>query len=678
MTTRLPKDESTDPTSAPDVGLSAPGKHHRSLHPALQGVSRHPWLTAFGILTLAIVVLVLLWDWNWFKGPIERQVEQRTGREFDIGGDLDVDLGWIATIRADQVRFGNAAWSQQPTMASADRVEFELELTPLFRRSVRIPELRLSQPVLNLETGPDRIGNWTFGAPGRMQPEFRRVWIDAGKLAFLDAAEKTDIKIDVVSDPPTDNNTAPPITAKGGGRWHGNRFTVQGRAESPLELRNPDSPYRIDARATAGPTRAHARGTLLDPLRLRDFDLKLALSGQNLENLYPLLGLALPASPPYSFDGRFTRKIAPEGKSGRVVWHYDGFTGKVGDSDLAGNASVETGGKRPYLRATLTSRRLDFDDLAGFVGAAPQAGRGETTNPELSALAAREDARSRVLPDTPYKLARLRAMDADVRWKALRISAPKLPLDDMDAHLKLEDGLLRLDPLNFGVAGGDIRSVIRMDAREATIRTRAQIAARGLNLRQLLPDAKLANDAIGKVGGTVAVAGSGNSIAKMLATSDGDIAIGMGRGQISNLLMEWAGLDIAEALKLLITKDRLVPVRCAFGDFTVRDGIMTTRALAFDTTDTIIIGDGTISLRDETLDLRLRPRPKDRSIFSLRSPLLVGGTFKDPSFRPDLKRVGLRGAIALTLASIAPPLALLATIELGPGEDSSCGGRYVK
>ena len=677
MTTRPPDSEPTPTPTPPDQ--PRPGRDHKtSRHPALPGLARHPWLTAFALLAVAIVVLVLLWDWNWFKGPIERQIEKRTGREFDIAGDLDVDLGWIATIRADQVRFGNAAWSQQPTMASVDRVEFELELKPLFRRNVRIPALRLRQPVLNLEIGPDRIGNWKFGASGKLQPEFRRVWIDAGKLAFLDAADKTDIKVDVISAPPKGDETAPPITAKGGGRWHGNRFTVQGRAESPLELRNPDSPYRLDARATAGTTRAHARGTLLDPLRLRDFDLKLALSGQNLEDLYPLLGLALPASPPYSFDGRFTRKIAPEGKSGRVVWHYDGFTGKVGDSDLGGNASVESGGKRPYLRALLTSRRLDFDDLAGFIGAAPQTGGGEATNPELAALAARQQARPRVLPDTPYKLDRLRAMDADVRWKALRISAPKLPLDDMDAHLKLEDGLLRLDPLNFGVAGGDIRSVIRMDAREATIRTRAQIAARGLNLRQLLPDAKLANDAIGKVGGTVAIAGSGNSIAKMLATSDGDIAIGMGSGQISNLLMEWAGLDIAEALKFLITKDRLVPVRCAFGDFTGRDGIMTTRALAFDTTDTIIIGDGTISLRDETLDLRLRPRPKDRSIFSLRSPLLVSGTFKNSSFRPDLKRVGLRGAIALTLASIAPPLALLATIEPGPGEDSSCGGRYVK
>ena len=139
-----------------------------------------------------------------------------------------------------------------------------------------------------------------------------------------------------------------------------------------------------------------------------------------------------------------------------------------------------------------------------------------------------------------------------------------------------------------------------------------------------------------------------------------------------------AGLDIAEALKFIVQGDRKIPIRCAFGDFGVRDGVMTTRALAFDTTDTIIVGEGTINLRDETLNLKLRPRPKDRSLFSLRSPLLVDGTFKDPEFHPDYGRVGLRGALALALGTIAPPAALLATLELGPGEDASCGGRYAK
>ncbi len=645
--------------------------HGKSASASSSVLRRHPLLSASIVLALAVVVLIVLWDWNWLKGPIERRVEARTGRAFEIGGDLDVDLGRIATIRADALTFGNAKWSKDPTMATTDRLEFRIELWPwLFKREVRIPDIRLSKPRLLLEKGPKSVGNWRFGKGGAL-PQFRRLWIDDGHLRFLDVAGRTDIDlaVDSASQRRDDTSTSPPIEVKGSGRWKNNTFTVSGRAESPLDLRDKQRPYRIDAHAQAGATKAHARGTLLDPLRLRDFDVQLALSGQDMADLFPLIGVATPMTSPYKLDGRFTR----EGNT----WHYDDFAGVVGDSDLAGDVSVETGRERPYLRAKLVSKRLDFDDLAGFIGAAPNM-RGNKTDPAMAAQAARRAAAGRVLPDKPYELHVLRAMDADVRLSATRINAPKLPLDNMDAHLMLENGLLRLEPLDFGVAGGNIRSNIRMDARAQTIRTRADIKARGLNLGKLLPTVELAQDAVGKVSGNMAVSGSGNSIAKMLATADGDIALGMGRGRISNLVMEWAGLDIAEALKFLIRGDRKIPIRCAFGDFSVDKGIMTSRAMAFDTTDTIIIGEGSISLRDESLNLKLRPRPKDRSIFSLRSPLLVSGSFKDPSFRPDLKRVGLRAAIALTLGSILPPAALLATIETGPGEDSNCGGRYAK
>lgn len=638
-----------------------------------EAIARHPWWTAFALIALAIVVLVLLWDWNWFKGPIERRVHAETGRTFDIGGDLDVDLGWVPTISAERLTFGNASWSKTPVMASAERLEFDVELKPLiFERELRIPVVRLAKPALVLERGPQDAGNWQFGddEEGGLEPRFRSVWVDEGNLKYLDAARDTRIDVDVATENPKQGEFAPPIVAEGGGRWEGNRFTVEGRAESPLALRDRERPYRIDVRASAGRTHARARGTLLDPLRLRDFDLQLALSGADLEDLYPLLGIALPSTPPYDLDGRFTRD--------GTTWRYDDFTGRVGDSDLAGDASVDTGGPRPYLRASLVSRKLDMDDLAGFVGAPPQTGGGESANAEQKQQAARQAARSRLLPDTEYELEKLRAMDADVRWKAHRIETRRLPIDDMDAHLLMENGLVRLEPLNFGVAGGDVRSTIRLDARERTIRTRADISARGLNLPKLLPTLELARDAIGKVGGDVKIAGSGNSVARMLGSADGSASIGMGRGQISNLLMEFAGLDIAEALKFMIRGDRRIPIRCAWGDFAVANGVMRANSLAFDTTDTIIVGEGTINLRDETLDLRLRPRPKDRSLFVFRAPLLVGGTFKDPSFRPDMKRVGLRGALALVLGNIAPPAALLATFETGPGEDSGCGGRYAK
>ncbi len=269
-------------------------------------------------------------------------------------------------------------------------------------------------------------------------------------------------------------------------------------------------------------------------------------------------------------------------------------------------------------------------------------------------------------------------MDADVRWKAQRINSPSLPLDDMDAHLRLDDGLLRLEPLNFGVAGGDIRGSVRMDARSPRIATTLDASLRGVQLGRLFPDARLARQASGGIGGRVRLSGTGNSVAAMLGSSDGDVAIGMGRGHVGNLLMELAGLDVAESLKFLFTGDRQIPLRCAFADFGVQDGLMQARALAFDTTDTLVVGEGSVSLKGEQLDLLLRPRPKDRSILALRSPLRIGGTFKDPSFRPDFKALGLRGAIALTLGSITPPAALLATLETGPGKDADCGGHYAR
>ncbi len=642
---------------------------------------RHPLWTALALLAIAIVVLIAIWDWNWLRGPIERQVQARTGREFHIRGNLDVDLfhrerlhggmGWTPRISAESVSFGNAAWSRQPIMADARRAELHVAVWPLLRGQALLPQIILDRPRLLLETDPKGgPGNWEFGEPGQTEMQFRRVSIEQGQLRFLDQPKRSDIRIGVSSYASPDNAPSAPVAVVGGGQWRGSDFRLRGNAASPLLLRDREAPYRIDVRASAGATHAHARGTLLDPLRLRGFNLRMALSGRDMADLYPLLGLAIPTTPPYSLDGQFSREAN--------TWHYRGFTGRIGDSDMRGDASVETGRKRPYLRADLRSQRLDLDDLAGFIGGTPQTGRGETANSEQEAKAVARQASPRLIPDKPYELEKLRAMDADVRLRASHINAPRLPLEDMDAHLLLEGGLLRLQPLNFGVADGDIRSNIRMDARTSTITTRADIDAAGLSLAKLLPDVKLAQNAIGKVGGRIKIAGTGNSLARMLGSSDGTMLLGMGRGSISNLLMEMAGIDLAEIIKFELSGDRLIPVRCGFADFAVDNGVMTARSFAFDTTDTILLGSGTIDLGKEQLDLTIRPRPKDRSLLAFRTPLKVDGSFRQPKVHPDLVKVGLRGAIALTLATITPPAALLATIETGPGEDSGCGGRYAK
>lgn len=655
------------PTHAPPGSSRRRFKHFTASRPVRIGAL---------VFLVAIALLVLLWDWNWFKGPVERMVEARTGRTLAIGGDLDVDLGRTTKVSADDLRFSNADWSDSQTMASADRLEIQVELFPLlFKREVRLPEIRLVRPILRLETHPDGgAANWDIGfgddEESGTPPQVRGLWVEDGHLRYLDVPGRTDLDVHLRSRESSEAGRAPAIAIEGGGNWTGNEFSLEGVAESPLALQETDKPYRIDLKARAGATRAHVRGALVAPLQLQDFDVQFALSGRNLADLYPLVGVAMPDTPPYTLDGRLTRDAA--------TWHYDAFNGKVGQSDLGGSAAVTLGGERPFLKADLVSKRLDFDDLAGFVGGAPDTDDGDALDPELVERDRALAAKGRVIPDTPYDLGKLRSMDADVRLRAQRINAPKLPIDNMDAHLKLDAGLVQLEALNFGIAGGDIRSTIRLDARKDTIQTRLQASVRRIDLGGLFPPDTLAGDAVGRIGGDFNLVGTGNSVAAMLGTADGDVAVGMGAGRVSNLLVELAGIDIYEALKYLIGKDKQIPVRCAFADFGVKQGVMETRALAFDTTDTIIVGEGTIDLGEEQLDLLLRPRPKDRSFLALRTPLRISGTFDEPSFRPDLARLGLRGAIALALGSIAPPAALLATLELGGGEDSGCGGPYAK
>ena len=118
----------------------------------------------------------------------------------------------------------------------------------------------------------------------------------------------------------------------------------------------------------------------------------------------------------------------------------------------AGDFSVDVGGPRPLMRGDLVSRNLVFRDLAGMVGAEPDPRVAKARQPEQ---AARGAPRRRVLPDEPYRLDRLHAANAEVRFRGEHVIST-LPLEDVTADLALRDGKLTLKPLNLSVAGGRI------------------------------------------------------------------------------------------------------------------------------------------------------------------------------------------------------------------------------
>lgn len=618
---------------------------------------------ALALLALLLVLLWLLFDWNWLKGPVERRVEAATGREFRIEGNLDVDWRWLRpTVIADDVMLGNAGWASAPEMFRAEHAEVDWALWPLLRGDWHLPEVRLESPVLNLQRDAEGRANWDFDDQSTADdlpadlPRIDRLFVEGGRFNLLEAELRTDLGVTVQSVADGENASAP-LLLSGTGRYRGSAFSLQGRIGSPLELVEAGKPYHVDLEARAGKTRARAFGGLDRPLQLQDFELGFEISGDDMARLYPLLGLAIPPTSAYSLEGQL-------GRTGNV-WRYRDMSGVVGDSDLAGEVGVDTGRERFLLTADLVSKHLDFDDLAGFIGGTPRKGEGDRPMPATNT--------GRLFPAQTYDLSKLRSMDADVRLRARHLNSPGLPLDAMDAHLVLVGGDLRVDPLDFAAAGGEVAARVHLDGRTTPITAELDVRARRLDLPKLFPES--APESTGRIGGRLQFAGRGNSVAALMGTADGELGLAMGPGRISNLTLELAGLDIAEALKFLIGKDKVVPVRCGYADFRVRDGVMEARAFAFDTTDTLLLAEGDIDLETERLDLLLKPRPKDPSPLSLRSPLRVRGTLLDPHVRPQGGPLLLRGAAAAALFTVAPPAALLALIETGPGENADCGGR---
>ncbi|HEY8856241.1 MAG TPA: AsmA family protein, partial [Rugosibacter sp.] len=356
------------------------------------------------------------------------------------------------------------------------------------------------------------------------------------------------------------------------------------------------------------------------------------------------------------------------------TWRYEKFSGRVGGSDIAGTVQIDIGGKRPAMNANLVSNVLDIADLGPLIGARPGSVQAAKRVAPAPFRTASMPAQARVLPDMPFKTDRWDSVDAEVTLKAKTIRhARELPLEDLVTHLSLRDSVLILDPLNFGLAGGQLNAVISMDGRKDPIQAHARVQAKKILLPKLFPTADLAKTSIGQINGDFDLTGQGNSVGHMLASSSGKVELVVAGGKISKLMMEKVGLHLWEILELKIAGDRLVNLRCAVANFGVKAGVMSTDALIFDTEITTIIGTGSIDLGQETLDLTLNQKTKNTSPLALRSPITIRGSFARPQVGVDKGRIAARafGAIALGMAN--PLLALMPLIDAGPGQDSNCG-----
>jgi uncharacterized protein involved in outer membrane biogenesis len=639
---------------------------------------------AFACLALAVLVFVLMFDWNWVRPPLESYISRKTEREFRMS-DLHVSLSLVPTIRMRDVYFANAPWSHEKPMARIDQLEFSISLRDLPGK-ILVPRVALTRPDLVFERLADNRKNWILSDPSDTRPSKLRI----GTLSFVDGRMRyvdhgVPVEVDVVAatfEPkgldkvqsargtPESNRYTTRYEFKG--NYRGAAFSGHAMTGDVLSFEQSGAPFPLKGALVAGSTRVAVEGTIADAANISAIDAQLHIEGQTLANLYPFLLLPLPASPPYRLQGH----LILEGER----YTMNDLSGRIGSTDVTGHATYVEKEPRPLLTADLRSRLLDIADLGPLVGVEtqgsggkPAAAQAQTRDRPSAKATARGTDPDRLLPAGSFEVSRLQQIDANVTLVASKLKVPQaLPLENLTATLHLHDSILKIAPLDFGFAGGTIASQVTLDAREPTIRSEVRIDLRGVEVGRLIPRSKHIAKGAGRVGAVLELKGSGNSIGDAAAAADGRVAATIADGRVSNLRDAASSLNFGKVLILLAGGDRDIRVNCGGIEFDVKGGRGTSKLLVIDTEQTQILGRGGFDLAHERFDIIVAPKPKHVGILSLRTPVRLYGSFKRPAYRLEKGPLLARAGGAIAVAAAAPLAALLPLVETGPGKTTDC------
>lgn len=619
---------------------------------------------ATAALIALIVVLLMLFEWNWLRGPIGGWASARYDREIELNGDLDVTLfSDTPSARIRDLRIGGPDWAAERDTLTVEDLQASVKLLPLLSGRIEMPAVTITRPDVVLIVTEDGRKSWKLDpdAPdtgeGLKLPPIHRLTIRNGRLRLDEQRRDMTLEAAITAREGTDGEAG--FHLDGRGTMKGTPLTLTVRGGPFINIRR-DRPYAFTAELAGVGSRLAADGSITRPFDLGQFTAALELQGRDMADLYLLTGITTPNTPPYRLSGTLTRDDA--------LFTFNDFSGRVGSSDLSGDLTVNKVGDRRRAEADLRSRLLDIDDLAAVLGAEPRVtASGDTV--------ASSGAPGRLLPDAPLNVERLRAMDGTLRYRAARVKRNDFDIRQVDLGAELKAGILNLDPVAFNFDRGELRGTARINATRDRPYTTADFRLRGYPLESIIPARDGVPTVTGRALGRAKLEGPGASLHDFAAGSKGAISLVVPQGRMRAAFAELLGINLSAGLGKLLSGDTgASEIRCAVADFTVSGGTATARTFVIDTTPVLARGSGTIDLGAETLNLRIDGETKQARLIRLWSPIVVRGPLTKPRVGVDSASVAGQVGLGAALGALINPLvALLPFVDPGLAEDADCG-----
>lgn len=690
------------------------------------------------VVFIAAFYALLNIDLNDYKQQIEKATHDATGRELSLEGDVSLTWSLIPTLQVEKARFSNAGWASDADMLALDKLEVRLALWPLLKREIQVTKILLNQPVISLETNDKGVGNWEF--PQQAAPEepeeqgesaiqsviVNILDIREAKISYADGStgqtqqfdiEKLSIEaanltkpMDVVFKAELDElpvslegelgglqalidnrKTLVDLDAEVSGvgiklsgdiaRPHVGKgmaldLAVETDDETIAGLLGPDSELpafgsvklqghvandikseavKLDLTTLLSGLELMVKGQIAEPQNVAGIDLTLDLKTSS----EAIAALSESAVPPVG-DISLTGSVRGDQKALTV----SDLLLTAGESDVSGEIALAMGEEKPSIEMTLRSTLLDLTPLS----------EGEAESVEEA------PASDKLFSDDPLVLDGLKQLNAKINFDAKTVQSTGATMQDVSVKVDLTDGHLKVLPLTARFAGSQVDAKFDLDAREETAVLATQLQINGFKLNKITA----LQEAI--EGGNTDVffeaRGEGDSVKALMAGLNGKAVAKVAESQIADGTLDILGADfIGELVNLLnpFAKEKAgTELACAVVNFKIRNGIATAdKGIAVRTGKMNIVGDGTINLRNEKIDIGITPEARTGigvSMTDLVGLVRVGGTLAEPSALVDKAAVleaGLStGAAVATggLSVVAEGLVDRATADTNPCE----------
>ena len=638
-----------------------------------------------GVLVVGAVGAVAYGEhrgWPWLSAPVERMLSQALHRDVSFGeapgqGQARVQLIGGIRVWADQLRIGAPEWSKTPFMVSAEGSYLQVAYHDLWRayrgKPVLVEQLKARELVAWLERTADNKASWQFGPPRPSQPgapslldglHFDVLQLARGEIHYKDAPLALDSKTEV-SMSVRDARRAPAKVE--GDVAEGLRAQTLGSYQRlPLKASLTSGQlapwllggegrmaWPIDFHLNVGQARVDFNGSVDQLSAQADVLGTFKARGPSLAAMGEPLGVTLPTT------GNFDMQGVVRHRGLRTFVVVKGA--EIGTSRLRGEFAFDRSLRVPMLLGRLGGSRLALADLGPAVGV-PTDGQPTSSRSEDE----------RVLPDRRFDLPSLAVMNANVVIDIAQMdlgSDTLAPLEPLKGHLVLDQSVLTISDLQARTAQGELTGRLALDGRQQSKALwNADLSVNNVVIENWIKALKPEGRPpylTGRINGRALVKGEGQSTAAILGSLTGPVQVRLRDGTMSHLAVEAAGIDVAQLLGVWIKGDDSLNVPCARADIKAFNGTLTPELFVVNTKDSSVWVQGSLSLKEERMALQARVAPKDFSLLSLRTPVLVNGPLNDPKVSIKASALLPRVAGAVALGFFNPVAAVVPLIDPG-------------